>query len=159
MGRSEAGPADLDAGWPDGLTDLDVVWASTSLHHVADPPARLAEVRTALAPGGGLVLVEIDDVGRFQPGLLAVVGADLAEAMRYHGGDWGRALADAGSPPTTYSRSACNRPRPSRPRSAGSPSASVSDPVACTTARHPLRHAATMALADSDQWRSKNTDG
>jgi SAM-dependent methyltransferase len=98
--------ADLDAGWPDDLTDLDLVWASTSLHHVADPPARLADVRSALAPGGALVLVEIDDVGPFQPTFLAddgletriweVVRADLARAMPYHGADWGRVLADAG---------------------------------------------------------------
>ena len=99
--------ADLDVGWPDGLTDLDLVWASTALHHVADPPARLADVRTALRPGGALVLVEIDDIGVFQPTFLAhddgledriwsVVRADLVEAMPYHGADWGRALADAG---------------------------------------------------------------
>jgi len=98
--------ADLDDGWPDDLTDLDLVWASTSLHHVADPPARLVDVRTALAPGGALVLVEIDDAGPFQPTFLAddaletriwdVVHADLAAAMPYHGADWGRLLVDAG---------------------------------------------------------------
>ena len=99
--------ADLDAGWPEGLADLDLVWASTSLHHVADPPTCLADVRTALVPDGALVLVEIDDVGTFQPTFLAAddglesriwdaVHADLVEVMPYHGADWGRALTDAG---------------------------------------------------------------
>ncbi len=99
--------ADLDDGWPEGLTHLDLVWASTSLHHVADPPARLADIREALAPDGALVLVEIDDAGPFQPTFLAddrglesriwdVVRADLAAAMPYHGANWGQALAEAG---------------------------------------------------------------
>jgi hypothetical protein len=116
MGRSEAGPP---TSTPAGLTASRISTWCGHRHRCTTSPTRppgspRSERRSRRA--AGLVLVEIDDVGRFQPGLLAVVGADLAEAMPYHGGDWGRALADAGSPPTTYSRSACNRPRPSRPR-------------------------------------------
>ncbi len=68
--------ADLDRGFPalagssgrkdvpaDGLTDL--VWASSSLHHIADPARLLAGVRRALAPGGVVVVVELATLPRF----------------------------------------------------------------------------------------------
>ncbi len=50
--------ADLDAGWPP-VGVADVVWASASLHHVADPARVLHDVHDALAPGGLLVVVEM----------------------------------------------------------------------------------------------------
>ena len=74
--------ADLDHGFPalagassseevmaGGLPDL--VWASSSLHHVADPARLLSGVRRALAPGGALVVVELATLPRFlgDPGL------------------------------------------------------------------------------------------
>ena len=62
--------ADLDLGFPalvgslgtDGAVDevpIDLVWASSSLHHVADPARLLSGVRRALAPDGVLVVVEL----------------------------------------------------------------------------------------------------
>jgi trans-aconitate methyltransferase len=103
--------ADLDAGWPAELAELDLVWASASLHHVAEPPRRLAEIRSALVPGGVLVLIEIDDANRFQPTFLSAAAGDLAAlearvralllpgmlaAMPYLQADWRSLLDEAG---------------------------------------------------------------
>jgi ubiquinone/menaquinone biosynthesis C-methylase UbiE len=62
--------ADLDDGFPtltgsliaeDPLLEnsVDLVWASSSLHHVAHPARLLSGVHRALAPGGVLVVVEL----------------------------------------------------------------------------------------------------
>lgn len=58
--------ADLDAGWP-AVGGVDLAWASSSLHELADPDRVLRELRTALAPGGLLVVVELDAPPRFLP--------------------------------------------------------------------------------------------
>lgn len=68
--------ADLDDGFPAlagamGTADaaatapVDLVWASSSLHHVAHPARLLSGVRRALAPGGVLVVVELATLPRF----------------------------------------------------------------------------------------------
>ena len=68
--------ADLDDGFPalggslitaDAAagTTVDLVWASSSLHHVAHPARLLSGVRRALAPGGVLVVVELAALPRF----------------------------------------------------------------------------------------------
>jgi len=68
--------ADLDHGFPAlagslptadaaAETPVDVVWASSSLHHVADPARLLSGVRRALSPGGVLVVVELAALPRF----------------------------------------------------------------------------------------------
>ncbi|MDH6223432.1 MULTISPECIES: class I SAM-dependent methyltransferase [Streptomyces] len=64
--RVRVAEADLDAGLPD-LGPLDVVWASSSLHHVADPAALLGRLHGAVAPGGLLIVVESDGMPRFLP--------------------------------------------------------------------------------------------
>ena len=62
--------ADLDNGFPaltgssrthDLATEarIDLVWASSSLHHITDPARLLSGVRRALAQGGVLVVVEL----------------------------------------------------------------------------------------------------
>lgn len=68
--------ADLDDGFP-GLAGslitadvvaeapVDLVWASSSLHHVAHPARLLSGVRRALAPAGVLVVVELAGLPRF----------------------------------------------------------------------------------------------
>src|SRR5206468_4917243 len=43
--------ADLDAGWP-AVDDVDLAWASLSLHHLADPDRVLADLLVAMRPGG-----------------------------------------------------------------------------------------------------------
>ena len=68
--------ADLDDGFPalggslitanaEAETPVDLVWASSSLHHVARPARLLSGVRRALAPGGVLVVVELAALPRF----------------------------------------------------------------------------------------------
>jgi SAM-dependent methyltransferase len=99
--------ADLDAAWPD-LGPVDLVWAASSLHHMADPVRTLTDVRTALRPGGLLVAVELDSFPRFlpddlgigRPGLEARCHAALAEEhnarLPHLGADWGSLLTRAG---------------------------------------------------------------
>jgi SAM-dependent methyltransferase len=99
--------ADLDAGLPDVGT-VDLVWASASLHHMADPGRVLAEVFAALRPGGLLAVAELssfprflpDDIGLGTPGLEARIQALLAqaraEALPHMGSDWGPLLSKAG---------------------------------------------------------------
>lgn len=51
--------ADLDdATWPD-LGAPDLVWASASMHHMADPDHALRTVHELLAPGGLFAVVEL----------------------------------------------------------------------------------------------------
>lgn len=58
--------ADLDDGFPAiAEAPVDLVWASSSLHHVAHPARLLSGVRRALAPGGVLVVVELAALPRF----------------------------------------------------------------------------------------------
>ncbi|HXR43312.1 MAG TPA: class I SAM-dependent methyltransferase [Pseudolysinimonas sp.] len=90
------------------LPASDLVWASASLHHLADPLRTLRAVFDALRPGGVLVAVEIDafprflpdDIGYGRPGLEsrmdAVVSAQRAADMPTLGSDWGARLAAAG---------------------------------------------------------------
>jgi SAM-dependent methyltransferase len=99
--------ADLDAAWP-AIDTVDLVWASSSLHHMADPDRVLTEVFAALRPGGLLVVVEMDSFPRFlpddlglgRPGLEARCHAALAEGraaeLPHLGSDWGSRLSQAG---------------------------------------------------------------
>lgn len=99
--------ADLDAGWP-AVNTVDLVWASSSLHHLADPDRVLTEVFAALRPGGLLAVIEIDSFPRFlpddlglgRPGLEARCHALLAERhadeVPHLGSDWGPFLSRAG---------------------------------------------------------------
>ncbi|MFB4315848.1 class I SAM-dependent methyltransferase [Actinomadura sp. 21ATH] len=100
--------ADLDAGrWPD-LGTPDLVWASASMHHMADPDRTLRSVRELLAPGGLFAVVELAGLPRFlpahapesRPGLeeRAHAAADElhAEHVPHRGADWGPMLTAAG---------------------------------------------------------------
>ncbi|MFE3824648.1 class I SAM-dependent methyltransferase [Streptomyces sp. NPDC059092] len=100
-------PADLDADWPE-LGRPDLVWASASMHHMADPDRALREVHGLLAPGGLFAVVELADFPRFlpenapaeRPGLEERCHAALAhhhaEHVPHRGADWGPKLAAAG---------------------------------------------------------------
>ncbi len=68
--------ADLDEAWPAEVDRADVVWASSSLHEVADPDRLLRDVLAALRPGGLLVVVEMDALPRVLPD---DVGAGLGD--------------------------------------------------------------------------------
>jgi SAM-dependent methyltransferase len=94
-------PADLEEGWPAAAGRADVAWASSSLHEVADPDALLRGVGSALAPGGLLVVVEMDALPRFlpddvAPGLEERVTAALTEAGWNAHPDWRPNLERAG---------------------------------------------------------------
>ncbi|WP_431950265.1 class I SAM-dependent methyltransferase [Actinacidiphila sp. bgisy167] len=101
-------PADLDAsGWPD-LGTPDLVWASASMHHMADPGHALRSVHELLAPGGLFVVVELAGFPRFlpaqapenRPGLEerahAATDSFHAERVPHRGADWGPMLTAAG---------------------------------------------------------------
>lgn len=99
--------ADLDAEWPD-LGTPDLVWASASLHHLADPDRVLRRLRDILTPGGLLVVIEPDGFPRFlpddapelRPGLEARVhdAADrrASAQLPLRGADFGPILTAAG---------------------------------------------------------------
>jgi SAM-dependent methyltransferase len=95
--------ADLDRAWPPVGT-VDLVWASSSLHHVADPDRVLAEAFAALRPGGLLVAAEMesfprflpDDFGLGRPGVESRCHAAMAATMPHLGSDWGALLSRAG---------------------------------------------------------------
>ncbi|MFI6981075.1 class I SAM-dependent methyltransferase [Embleya sp. NPDC050154] len=58
--------ADLDVAWP-SVDAVDVAWAASSMHHVADPDRVLRDIHGALNPGGVLAVVEMDALPRFLP--------------------------------------------------------------------------------------------
>ena len=106
-------PADLDQSWPDlGFADqgADLVWASMSLHHVADPDQTLARVFGLLRPGGSLVIAETNPLESFPRFLSGSAGAGagledrihqllarlLAEQVPEMGTDWTSRLTAAG---------------------------------------------------------------
>lgn len=99
---------DLDNDdWPD-LGTPDLVWASASMHHMANPDRALASVRELLAPGGLFAVVELAGFPRFlpadapenRPGLEerahAATDSFHAEHVPHRGADWGPMLTAAG---------------------------------------------------------------
>ncbi|MFD6277357.1 class I SAM-dependent methyltransferase [Streptomyces sp. NPDC060209] len=100
--------ADLDAAdWPD-LGTPDLIWASASMHHMADPGRTLRDVHDVLAPGGLFAVVELAGFPRFLPenapedlpGLEerchAATERFHAEHVPHRGADWGPMLTAAG---------------------------------------------------------------
>jgi SAM-dependent methyltransferase len=99
--------ADLDTAWP-AIDPVDLVWASSSLHHLADPDRVLAGIFATLRPGGLLVVAEMasfprflpDDLGFGRPGLearcQAILDEQRAAALPHLGSDWGPRLSRAG---------------------------------------------------------------
>ncbi|MBD0735251.1 class I SAM-dependent methyltransferase [Streptomyces sp. CBMA29] len=99
--------ADLDTQWPE-LGAPDLVWASASMHHMADPERTLRQVHDTLAPGGLFAVVELAGFPRFlpedapaeRPGLEERCHAALdrhhAEHVPHRGADWGPMLSAAG---------------------------------------------------------------
>ncbi|TKK91300.1 class I SAM-dependent methyltransferase [Herbidospora galbida] len=107
-GRVRTVQADLDTDhWPD-LGSPDLVWASASMHHMANPDGALRNVRELLAPGGLFAVVELAGFPRFlpahapenRPGLEerahAATDGFHAEHVPHRGADWGPMLTAAG---------------------------------------------------------------
>jgi SAM-dependent methyltransferase len=99
--------ADLNVAWPH-IEPVDLVWASASLHHMADPDQVLGKVFGATRKGGLLVVLEMDSFPRFLPADLgigapgleerahAVLAEQRAEDVPLLGADWGPRLGKAG---------------------------------------------------------------
>lgn len=49
------------------VDEVDLAWAASSLHEVADPDRVLRDLHAGLTPGGLLVVVEMDELPRFLP--------------------------------------------------------------------------------------------
>ncbi|WGW13937.1 class I SAM-dependent methyltransferase [Saxibacter everestensis] len=102
-GRLRLVQADLDQAWPE-VGSVDVAWAASSLHEVADPDQVLRDVYAALRPGGLLAVVEMDtlprflpdDVGLGRPGLESRCHEALAQAGWNAHPDWRSHLERAG---------------------------------------------------------------
>lgn len=102
--------ADLDAGLPrPEQTDpeqIDLVWASASLHHLADPDHALTQIAGLVRPGGLVAVAELSGLPRFvpddAPGGTAerraheLMTADRAVDLPTMGSDWGARLSRAG---------------------------------------------------------------
>jgi thioredoxin reductase/SAM-dependent methyltransferase len=103
--RVHTHPVDLDDDWttlvPGGV---DLVWASLSLHHVADPASVLQRALSVLRPGGVLVITEMsgsiqltpDDLGTGRDRLAARAASGLAAEGYPTTADWTVPLTDAG---------------------------------------------------------------
>jgi SAM-dependent methyltransferase len=113
--RVHAMAADLDLAWPDA-PPADLVWASDSLHHAADPDATLRRAFDALRPGGLMALIEPEDFAQFLPGDLGIGRPGLEARLRERvavrrssthpqlGTDWGPRLTGAGFVIAEYRR-------------------------------------------------------
>lgn len=65
-GRIAGVQADLNEGWPASAT-ADLIWASSSLHELADPERAMVEMFSHLSLGGLLVVLEMDSLPSFLP--------------------------------------------------------------------------------------------
>lgn len=95
--------ADLDTERP-ALEPADLIWAASSLHHLAHPDPLLRWFAEVLAPGGLVTVLETDghprflpdDLGFGTPGLEARCHAAAARQGWNDYPDWGENLARAG---------------------------------------------------------------
>ena len=103
-GRISVVEADVDTVWP-AVDPVDLVWASASLHHLADPDRVLADVLATLRPGGLLVVAELDSFPRFlsddagralEERCNALLDERRAAELPHIGSDWGARLTKAG---------------------------------------------------------------
>jgi SAM-dependent methyltransferase len=103
-GRVRTVRADLDAAWP-ALGPADLLWASASLHHLADPAAGLRQAYATLRPGGVFVATELQSFPHFLPDgpeadveerCHAALAAFRIEAGMHMHEDWAARLREAG---------------------------------------------------------------
>lgn len=106
-GRLAVVQADLDDGLPT-IDGVDLVWASSVVHHLNHPDRLLAQVAALLPVGGWFVVVEAEDVPWFLPDDLGIGRPGLErrchELLAEHrdaqlpdvGSNWGARLTTAG---------------------------------------------------------------
>jgi SAM-dependent methyltransferase len=75
-----------------GFEDVDVVWASMSLHHVGDEVAALREMRDVLGPQGVVAIAELAEPLRVLPDDLDVGHPGLADRIAGAGAEWFAAM-------------------------------------------------------------------
>ncbi|RAX49897.1 SAM-dependent methyltransferase [Arthrobacter sp. AQ5-05] len=94
---------DLDASWPE-LTDIDLVWAASSMHHMSDPANVFERITGTLSADGLLVVAEMDafprylpqDLGFGAPGLEERCHAAVGSANWNAHPDWAGPIREAG---------------------------------------------------------------
>lgn len=100
-GRVTTVQADLDAAWP-AVAAADLIWASSSLHELADPERTMRDMFANLTAGGLLMVIEMDSLPRFLPGSHELSGmesrlhAALAQKHWNQHPDWTAGLERAG---------------------------------------------------------------
>lgn len=105
-GRVSSVLADLDRLWPD-VPAADLIWASSSLHELADPEQAMREMFARLNPGGLLVVIEMESLPRFLSAAMLEDGTvlsalearlhDALEQMHWNSHpDWRAGLQRAG---------------------------------------------------------------
>jgi ubiquinone/menaquinone biosynthesis C-methylase UbiE len=76
-------PGDLDR-----LSEIDLLWASMSLHHVGDEVAALRAFRPTLSPAGVIAIAEMADQMRMLPEDLGVGRPGLGDRLAQCGAEW-----------------------------------------------------------------------
>ncbi|MHA7270260.1 class I SAM-dependent methyltransferase [Arthrobacter sp. HLT1-20] len=76
-GRVTTVLADLDGPWP-AVAAADLIWASSSLHEVANPEQTMREMFAGLNGGGLLMVIEMDGLPRFLSAAALADGTELA---------------------------------------------------------------------------------
>ncbi len=103
--RVDTHVVDLDGEWSGVIpAQVDLIWASMSLHHVRHPDDVLRRAFQALRPGGVLVITEMtpefgyspEDLGSGVAGLTGRLVTELTAAGHPSASDWSRELAEAG---------------------------------------------------------------
>ncbi|ROO86215.1 methyltransferase family protein [Actinocorallia herbida] len=105
LGRISPSLTDLDGAWPD-FDRPDLVWASNSLHHFADPARVLRDIGALLAPGGLLAVLEMPGFPTFlqddtvplglEARVAEALAAENAAHLPHRAADWTALLTEAG---------------------------------------------------------------
>ena len=64
--RLSTAQVDLDQSWPEA-TDVDLVWAASSMHHMGNPARVFEHIASTLSADGMLVVMEMDKFPRYLP--------------------------------------------------------------------------------------------
>lgn len=106
-GRVSAQQVDLDSAWPDLSAtggSVDLVWTALAMHHMSYPDAVFGEIARSLAPGGVLIVIEMEgwpqylpeDLGLGEPGFEQRCHAAVADAPWNAYPDWSTAIELSG---------------------------------------------------------------